>query len=441
MRRPGNIQSFGDYEEVSFLGGTPTYINRGFGKDVDYEAPDAAPVAAKATYKKIELAPGIFYQQDDRCKIHGERMDLVKCSVAGCDPGEMELERTAGMPLVFCFFGGESLLSKLRNTRNQHWKGLDSQAIQDITDRVERGYRLFFNALKTGNTTKRPPSFRKRAKYSSVTFKQSGYKYLQDNRIRIGKHVYKFHFSREILGTTKTLTIKRDALGDIYLCFSCLLDKEKPEVVVSLDKMAGFDVGFHTFLYSSDDKEYKMPLHFKAALKKVRRAHKALSSKKKGSNSRKRAKLHLARVYRRIRRLRRESHLKLANRLLSTYDALFFEDLDLEGLRKRYGRKINDLGIASFIDICKHQATKKGKYVGQIDRYEPSSKKCSDCGWINEHLQLRDRSWNCIGCQRSHHRDFNAAKNVYRVGTSTLKVDDIRLLRERSLLDLRIPQL
>jgi len=339
-------------------------------------------------------------------------------------------------------------ITKLKKTKKKHWNKLNSQAIDNITDRIQQGYQQFFDAIKLGNTKKNPPTFRKKKKYGSITLKQTGYKYLEGNQVAIGnlskkkEHwFYRFHFSREILGTIKTLTIKRDALGDIYLCFSCLLDEKKPEVVVALDKMAGFDVGFHTFLYSSDDKEYQMPLHFKAALKDVKKANKSFHSKKKGSNNRKRAKLHLARIHRRLRRLRRNSHLQLASRLFSTYDALFFEDLDLEGLRKRYGRKINDLGIASFIDVCKHQASKEGKYVGQIDRYEPSSKKCHRCLKNNDSLSLRDRSWTCDGCHAHHHRDFNAAKNVYRVGTSTLKVDEVRLLRERSLIDLRIPRL
>jgi putative transposase len=89
-------------------------------------------------------------------------------------------------------------LTKLKKQkRYHHWNSVGSQAIQDITDRIDRAYKLFFDALKS-NRKVAPPSFKKRIKYKSITLKQAGYKLPESNKIKIGKRVYKF-LSPEIL--------------------------------------------------------------------------------------------------------------------------------------------------------------------------------------------------------------------------------------------------
>ena len=109
-------------------------------------------------------------------------------------------------------------LTKLKSKqRFSHWNQLGSQASQEVVERLDKGYKRFFEALK--KKSKRnicPPRFKSRVKYRSFTLKQAGYKLLSDNRIRIGKRIYKFFNSREIEGEIKTLTIKRDSLGDLY---------------------------------------------------------------------------------------------------------------------------------------------------------------------------------------------------------------------------------
>src|SRR5262249_39471655 len=105
------------------------------------------------------------------------------------------------------------------------WSALGSQAIQDIIERIDEGYQSFFQNLrerKAHQTTQTitPPPFRAIRKAKSSTLKQAGWKLLGGNRLRIGSTVYKFAKSREIEGTIKTVTVKRDALGDLYIFFS-----------------------------------------------------------------------------------------------------------------------------------------------------------------------------------------------------------------------------
>ena len=88
-------------------------------------------------------------------------------------------------------------LAKLKKLKKfAYWKKVGSQAIQDITDRIEQGFQLFFRSLHLPQRVG-PPSFRKRKKYKSFTLKQSGYKLLSGNKVLIGKKYYKFHKSRD----------------------------------------------------------------------------------------------------------------------------------------------------------------------------------------------------------------------------------------------------
>lgn len=303
------------------------------------------------------------------------------------------------------------------------WKEIGSQAIQDITDRIDKGYQLFFNGLKNKKKIA-PPSFKKRRRYKSFTLKQVGFKLIGTNKIKIGKKIYSFHKSREIEGEINTLTIKRDKIGDIYLYFSCEVKTIKTERVMT-GKMAGFDFGLKTFL-TSTDKDIPSPLFFKQGIKSIRKASKSLSSKRKGSNNRKKAVLTLARVHKKIAAQRNDYHFKLANVLAKQYDYLFFEDLNLQGMKKLWGRKVSDLGFAAYIKIQEYCCVKQGSTIGFIDRFYPSSKTCNVCLSVTDVLELKTREWICRKCGTFHSRDKNAALNIRREGASSLGLGVIR---------------
>lgn len=307
--------------------------------------------------------------------------------------------------------------------RYSHWKELGSQAAQDIVQRIEKGYKLFFQNLKKKSGRKvRPPSFCKRAKYRSFTLKQAGY-CLSGNTLVVGKQQYRFFKSREIEGKIKTLTIKRDALGDIFFVF--VTDGEHQVFPAASGKSAGMDFGLKDFLITSDGTRIKSPEPLKMALKQLKRASRNLSGKQKGSNNRKQARVRLARIHKKVADRRKDFHFKLALELSRRYSVIAIEDLNLTGMKALWGRKVSDLGFASFMDILEHQARKTGCNIVKINRWYPSSKTCSVCGSINESLSLRDRIWTCA-CGTTHDRDINAAINIQRVGTSTLGLGDVR---------------
>lgn len=201
-------------------------------------------------------------------------------------------------------------IAKLRK-KIPYWQIVGSQAVQNICDRIQKAYELFFKFSKRGV---RPPSFCKSKKYKSFTLKQAGYKLLGSNRIKIGKIVYKFHLSREIEGKVKTVTVKRSATGEMYLIV--VTDFKDEQFGVVTGKSAGFDFGLKTFLTDSNGIEYKSPLFLLKASKLIRAASKKLSSKKLGSNNWHRARLELAKLHEHIANQRKDWFWKLAVRFV-----------------------------------------------------------------------------------------------------------------------------
>ena len=310
-------------------------------------------------------------------------------------------------------------LSKLKGLpRFAHWRELSSQAIQEVAARIDKGYQAMFEARAKGKAWGRP-RFKPRGKYKSFTLLQAGWKLLPGNKIRIGKQIYHYFKSRDVLGNRKRCTIKRDTIGDIYICvLTDHVDPDRNRVMTG--KIAGFDFGLKQYLTGHNGHDIESPLFFKRSVNAIKRANRNHSRKKKGSRNRERARLELARKHRKIERQREDFHWKLAHHLTDEYDEIRLEDLNLKGMKALWGRKVSDLGFADFIAKLKYIAAKKGVKIVFIDKWYPSSKTCSVCGTINKALNLRDRTWRCNDCSTLHDRDRNAAINIFRVGASTL---------------------
>ena len=309
-------------------------------------------------------------------------------------------------------------LTKLKQlVRFSYLNEIGSQAVQDITQRINRAYKLFFKNLKQKIYTA-PPSFKKVRKYKSFTLKQAGWKLLEGNAVQIGTQKYRYFKSRDIKGRVKTVTVKRDALGDIYLYFVC--ETAENEVLARTGKSVGYDFGFKQFLTASDGKDWSSPLFFKQNAEAIRRAGRELARKKKGSNHRKQARLALARLYKKTVNQRKDFHFKLAHAICEEYALVCLEDLNLKGMQKRWGRKISDYGFAEFVKILEYQGSKMGTRVQKIDRFYASSQICHVCGSQNPEVKdLRVREWVCPCCGAVHDRDRNVAMNILKVGAST----------------------
>jgi putative transposase len=318
----------------------------------------------------------------------------------------------------------QSHIAKLRK-RHQFWQSIGYKAVQDICQRIEKAYQLFFKHNKKGV---RPPNFKKVKKYKSFTLKQAGYKLLSGNRIKIANRVYQFWKSREVEGKIKTLTIKRTALGELFMVI--VVDNElEPEIKSTTGKIAGFDFGLKTFLTCSDGTLIDSPQFLKQSLNAIKKASKNHSKKVKRSNNRERARKNLVRQHENVCNRRRDWFWKLAHELTDKFDVLCFETLNLKGMQRLWGRKISDVAFGEFLQILSWVTKKKNKQLVYIDQWYPSSKTCSHCGHILENLDLSIRQWRCPSCQSINGRDENAARNIQMVGASTIGLGDVRLAR------------
>ena len=189
----------------------------------------------------------------------------------------------------------------------------------------------------------------------------------------------------------------------------------------------GYDFGLKIYLTASDGDDIQSPEFFKRGINTIRVASKNLSRRKRGSNNRKKARLHFARQHRKIANQRHDFHFKLAHHITDKYDVIFLETLNLKGMKRLWGRKISDLAFSEFVKILSYIAQKKDKVVMTINPWFPSSKSCHQCEHVNADLELHQRIWHCPNCDTEHDRDRNAAINIHRVGASTLEGGDVRL--------------
>lgn len=316
-------------------------------------------------------------------------------------------------------------MAKLRRRggRFAYLAPIPSQALQEICDRHDKTYQAFFKWVKQKGVKRLPPKFKKVKKFKSFVLKQAGWKLLGGNRIRIGKFNYKFSMSRPIKGNIKTVTIKRDVLGRLWVCFSVIQQARK--IIASTGEIGGFDYGLHHFMTDHNGKRYANPEMFKRHSAEIAQANRALSRKVKGSNGWKKAKRNLARAHDRVANRRSDYHWNLAHELTDRFDTLRFEDLNLDGMKRLWGRKVSDLGFAQFLQITEHLCHVKSKEFEQIDRWNPSSQCCSRCGH-RQNLSLEDSTFICGHCGLVLDRDHNAALNIQAGGASPAGLGDVR---------------
>ena len=160
-------------------------------------------------------------------------------------------------------------LTKLKRTKRfAYIRKLGSQAVQNVVERIDRAYTLFFANVKR-KVKSSPPKFKSVRRYKSFTLKQAGWKLDEaTGKIRIGKKWYGYFQSRKIEGKVKTVTVKRDAVGDIYIYLVCEIQSEQVELRTG--RSVGLDFGLKTFLTGSDGHDIKSPYFFMQNIKIIR---------------------------------------------------------------------------------------------------------------------------------------------------------------------------
>ncbi len=312
----------------------------------------------------------------------------------------------------------------LKRTTHPHWKMLPSQTVQQELIRIDKAYDRFFKKL--GGR----PHIKPRHKFKSITYPGSAGWSLFNNRITLtfrkwnpktrkwqfDRVPYTFHKHRQWKpATISTITIKRDSCGRYWVCLTTDYTDFRP--LPTTGKSVGADFGMkdaYLTLSTGEKIQHRQPL--KHSLNKLRSLNKALSRKQKGSNGWWRCVRQIARLYRKISNQRKDFHWQLASKLCKKFDTIVIETLNLDGMKRLWGRKVSDLGFYEFVEILKYKCQKHKRLFKQINQWTATTKPCSDCGFHNDNLTLNDRQWTCSECGSHHDRDINAAINILRAG-------------------------
>jgi len=185
-------------------------------------------------------------------------------------------------------------------------------------------------------------------------------------------------------------------------------------------RAVGIDLGVRTFATLSDGTRVANPRFHRASQQALKRAHRALSRKQRGSRNRERQRVRVARLHRRVACRRNDFLHKLTTELVRKYDVLCLEDLNVLGLaRAKLSRSVQDAAFAEFRRQVTYKAGWAGKRMVLVNRFYASSRICSTCGGTNTQLRPSERSWRC-SCGASHDRDLNAALNLVAEGVRQL---------------------
>ena len=321
-------------------------------------------------------------------------------------------------------------LTKLKKLEKyQYWHIPYAWCVQNVLKRLSQSFREM-KTLGRGH-----PQFKKCQKHRGMTFrgehvrieklldKQKQKRNHPTYQIRLNGHWYRFALHRAIQGEIKQVHVSRDALGDVYITRTEDYSEVIPEPKTG--KAEGFDFGIKDFLTTSTGKRYASPMFYKHNAEKLAEAQREHSRKVKGSNNRERVRKNVARIHKKTENQRTDHHWKLAIDLCRQSDILFFEDLNLDGMKRLWGKQVSDLSFGEFYQKLKHQSQKRIRAVLKIGKWTPTTKCCSVCGHKNETLTLADRDWTCRKCHTHLDRDPNAAINILKEGVASFELGEV----------------
>lgn len=222
----------------------------------------------------------------------------------------------------------------------------------------------------------------------------------------------------------RSATLMKTKSGKYFLSILFMMDENEYQRFNHTNLKVGIDLGVKDFVITSDGEVFENKHFFKKSEKTIKRLQKQLSKKVRGSKNREKTRIKLAKVYEHQTNQRTHYIHEITNSLLRTYDYIFMEDLNVHGMLKNHklAKSIQELGLFNFKSILKDKALMNNKLVIEVDRFFPSSKTCSKCGYIYKNLTLSEREWLCPVCETHHNRDHNAAVNILNEGLRILKL-------------------
>ena len=279
--------------------------------------------------------------------------------------------------------------------------------------------RQFDKALKDSfKKEKGFPSFKKKALLNdSFTCPQKwrlgkGFVFIP----KIGKVKWTKH--RQLQGKPKSITISQN--GDRWYC-SVLCEYEIKEQEKKTENVVGIDIGLKEFCTLSNGIVINNPKYLKKYEEMLIKEQKKLSKKQKGSKNRFKQRMKVRKIHTKIKNVRGDFLHKTTSNMIAKYDGIVLEDLNVKGMMKNHclAKSIADVSWSEFKRQLKYKAMWNSKHFVLIGRFEPTSKTCSSCGYIQD-MPLGRRQYNCPYCGMSLDRDLNASINICRLGQSRI---------------------
>lgn len=285
-----------------------------------------------------------------------------------------------------------------------------SQSLQTVARDLDKAMKSCFK-----QQTRFPRFKRKALQRDSFTIPQKwrlskGYVFIP----KVGEVKWIKH--RPLQGEPKKITITQD--GDHWYC-SVLCELQLPDRPKDTSNLVGIDVGLKSFATLSDGGVIDNPKHLNKSEKRLADAQRSLSKKNKDSQNRKKQRKRVGKLHRRIRNQRLDFLHKTSASVIAKH-AVVLEDLDVQGMMKNrsLSKAISDAGWFEFKRQLEYKAQWKGKLFITIERKEPTSKRCSSCGSIQD-MPLGKTIYSCPACGMTMDRDLNAARNILEIGLNT----------------------
>jgi len=310
-------------------------------------------------------------------------------------------------------------LTAAKASPERAWLGeVSSVVLQQALADLNTAYRNFFASVtgKRKGARVGAPRFRsRRDSRQAVRFtKNSRFVITPGARLRLPKiGEVKVAWSRNLPSDPSSVTLVKDAAGRYFASFVVQTDDQPlPE----LEAEVGIDLGLTTFAVLSNGTTIASPRFLRQAERRLRKAQQGLSRKEKGSKNRAKARWKVARAHAKVADTRRDWAHKNTTRIIRENQAVFVEDLCVQGLaRTRLAKSVHDAGWSMFTTMLEEKAQRYGRTFARVDRWFPSTRMCSVCGVVGERKPLHVRTWTCV-CGTIHDRDVNAAMNILVAG-------------------------
>ena len=292
-----------------------------------------------------------------------------------------------------------------------------AQTMQNAQVRLDLAFQAFFRRVKTGE---KPgyPRFRGKDRYDSFTYPQekSNWRCLDDERVRLSKvGNVKIKMHRPLEGNIKTLTIKRDRLGNWWAAFSCEIE---PEPLPPTPDVVGIDLGLTHFATFSTDEQIENPRFFRQDEKALAKAQRRLSRCEKGAPEYRKCKRVIQHIHQRIANRRSDFAHKLSRKLVNSFQIIAFEKLDIQDMQDgnwcNMNKSISDATWGQLVALTQCKAEWAGRTVVTVDPRN-TTQMCSGCNQIVK-KDLSVRVHDCPFCGLVLDRDHNAALNILARG-------------------------